>query len=159
MLLRLKSKNCRSTNARVSVRDCYNKWIYLTMKPGLNPVFSESPFPGAKAPPAKKDRLPWDSTWICIANNSSLLLLCTRRLKVRFSSFKRCLMPCLYYEKCSQTCPRHKILPVGQIGGKFAQFKCQKRQVSLRYHWCVVFDHPSRYVQGRLYVLLLLLSL
>ena len=68
-------------------------------------------------------------------------------------SFKRCLMPRFHFKKCSQTCPIHKLLLVGQTRGKSIHlFRSQDRQTT----WSevlTVFEHPRK-----LYVLLLLLN-
>ena len=99
--------------------------------------FSEPSLSGlsAKAPPAKKDSVPGTGTQFQFAFSLPRLLLCTRCLDVRFSSFIRCLMPCLRYKKCSQMCLRHKLLLMKETGGKFAHlYKSQKQQVASRYH-------------------------
>jgi len=82
---------------------------------------------------------------ICIANIfytfSSLPL---HEVLWKFLPTNLCLMPCLHERKCSQTCPRHKLLLVEQTGGKFAHlFKSQKQQATKMKS--VVFDRP-RYV-------------
>ena len=63
------------------------------------------------------------------------------------SSVKLCLMPCLLYKKCSQSCPRHTFLLVEQTGRKIRSlFKCRKHWASHLKMRSVVFAN-SRYVR------------
>ena len=124
---------------------CFSKWVTCSVdEKHLKHTFSAVVWtgPGELAPrPRRSRKRPLPGLFITCMDTF-------HHVHGRFaSSVKLCLVPCLLYKKCSQSCPRHTFLLVEQTGSKIRSlFKCRKHWASDLKMRSVVFAN-SRYVR------------